>query len=177
MKRIIMLAVLAAVLAPSLSFAGSSIWCIGKTTPREGLCLDNSENLVVKGSVKATGSFVVDGQVAFSSPPVMHASGFNSTLASGVTFYAFVPDSAITLRRVTATIVVAGTGGSGDSWTASTGAVSGLAATSAAAAAAGSVHSSAGSLSLTAGTTVYLRLQSAASPTPTANVSVEYVVQ
>ena len=109
------------------------------------------------------------GTIAFS-----HAHGFNSTLGQNTTFSAFVPTRAITLRRVTATIVVAGIGGAGDRWYCGSDGAQ-ISVITAAGAAAGTVQSSATvTANIAAGTTVYMWLNSAAATTPTGNVSVEY---
>lgn len=139
-------------------------------------------NIVPKSSVSIVGVLeissrvTIGSQVAFSSVPVMHVGGFNSTLGSGATFFAFTPDSAIRLRRITVTIVVSGTGGTGDVWVCGDG-VNQLTVTSAAGARAGSRATATGSASISAGTAVLGRLQSNAVTTPTANLICEYVMQ
>ena len=122
-------------------------------------------------SIEMTG-----GIVAFSSRPIMHAGGFNSTLGTGTTFFSFTPDSAITLRRITATIVVAGNAGTGDIWICGDG-VNRLSVTSSAGLAAGSRVTATGAAEVSAGSEISGRLESDAITTPTANLICEYSIK
>lgn len=151
---------------------------IGVTAPTAKLHM-SSGALSVDGTgaaINTTGQYKVKDMVAFSSVPIMHAGGFNSTLGSGTTFFAFVPDSAVTLRRITATIVVAGIGGTGDTWFCSDGTNS-ISVTTGAEAAAGTVSTATGSAGVAAGVQVNGRLEATGGTSPAANVLCEYSMQ
>jgi len=128
-------------------------------------------------NVNATGSYKIDDEVAFSSVPIGHVSGFNSTLGAGTTFQAFIPDSAITLKRITVTVVSAGVGGTGDIFFCEDGSDNEISVTVAAAAAPGTVTTAVGSSNVAKDQTVNFRMESDAGTTPTVNVSCEYLMQ
>jgi len=137
-----------------------------------------AEKLDVDGNINLTGSLKLDDAVAFSSAPVATLAGYNSTLGAGTTFQAMVPDSAIKLLRMTATVVVAGTGGAGDTFYCGENA-NNISVTVSAEATAGTVTTSkaATPISVAMGATVYQWMESGASPTPTVNVVCEYGYQ
>ena len=136
----------------------------------------NATSSMTTSTMNADASYSIAGETAFSSVPVHHAGGFNSTLGAGTTFYAFIPDSAIRLTRITVTVVVAGIGGSGDQFFCSDG-TNALSVTVAAAALAGTVTSSQGAVLVAAGDTVNYRMESDAGITPTVNIDCQYEIQ
>ena len=128
------------------------------------------------GSIASSSSYLINGQIAFSSRPVMHVSGFNSTLGVGVTFFAFISDSAITMRRLTITIVVAGSGGGGDTFVVTDG-ITPISVTGAADAPAGSTFTNTGMINIPAGISLNARQTTGGASTPTVNLILEYVMQ
>lgn len=108
----------------------------------------------------------------------MTMGGFSSTLGLGTTFFATTPDSAIVLKRITVTVVIAGTGGAGDVYRCQDASGNFISVTSAAGAAAGTVTTATGSANIASGTRVNgLEYSSAAATPPTVNVLCEYFSQ
>lgn len=105
------------------------------------------------------------------------AGGYLPAIAAGVTFYAFTPDCAITLKRVTACITVAGTGGGGDTWRVGSTGVNMLSVVTSAAAGAGTNATATGSINIASGTKVNMWLNGTSNPRPAGNLAVQYQPQ
>ncbi len=137
---------------------------------------------VAVASITATGAgdfsaLLVNSEVAFSSVPVMHISAGNSTLGAGTTFYSTPSlDSAMTLRGVAVTVVVAGIGGSGDQFCCSDG-TNETCVTSPAASVAGTTTEALGLVNVPKGNQIKMRMESDAGTTPTVNLSCAYSMQ
>lgn len=152
----------------------------------EAMRIDSSQRVGIGTTAPATrldmaGTFSFNGVVAMSSAPIAHVSGFTFTLGINTTFQAFIPDSAITLQRITTTVVVAGIGGSGDEFFCDDG-TNAISVTIPAAAVAGTITTVTGPVNVAQGATVNFRQQSAvagdpASTTPVVNVTCEYSMQ
>ena len=136
----------------------------------------NPRNVVLSSGLVVGTTIFISNVVAFSSVPVFHAFGYNSTLGSGTVFSSFVPDSPIALRRITATIIVPSALGSGDRWFCGDG-TNEISILSPNAAVAGTRFSSKDYKEINAGTTVYMRMASGAVTTPTANCQCEYTMR
>lgn len=116
--------------------------------------------------------------VSFSSSPVIFTGGGSfAALSSGTTFASFIPDSAITLRRICMTIAVAGVAGSGDSTYCNNSAGNGISVTSSAAAVAGTTTCSVGKANISYQGQVYCHLESGASTKPLFTFLMEHVMQ
>ena len=125
-----------------------------------------------------TGSLKFDNVVAMSSAPVAHVAGVAlANLASGTTIQAFTPDSAITLRRLTGTTVIAGIAGAGDILRCGTSDASNCQVTMDAAQAAGARDMAVCSIAIALGTEVACWLTSDAATKPAFNFALEYVMQ
>ncbi len=119
------------------------------------------------------------GGIAISSTPVMTVCGplILGTLATGATFLSFVPDSAITLIRLTTTIVGVGIIGGGDAVKCNNAAGSGLTATSSAGAAVGTVTNATGSVAIAYQGTVSCHIDTTATTRPILNACLSYIFQ
>lgn len=120
-----------------------------------------------------------NGAVILSTAPVFNVSGsiIVGTLASGTTFLAFTPDSAITLTRVSCVVEVAGVGGSGDTVKCNNAAGTGVSVTMGAAAAAGTYTTAVGSAAIAYQGAVSCHIDSGATTRPIATCVLEYVMQ
>lgn len=165
------------------SFTFTSAGRVGLGTINPGTLLHmSSGTLTVDGTgaaINTTGSYKINNVVVFSSTPVSFASGSTlaAALASGTTFFGFTPDSAITLRRISATVAVAGTGGSGDVVRCNDASNNGLSVTSASGATAGTVTEASGTANIAVQTRVNCHLDSGAATRPIMNVLLEFVTQ
>lgn len=135
-------------------------------------------NLPAAGVLSAT-SVAVGAGVAFSSAPIGHVSGASivGALASGTTFLTFVPDSAITLKRLNADVVVAGIAGAGDTITCNNAAGTGISVSLSAAATAGTTATATGNANIAYQGQVFCHIESAAATRPVVSVTLEYVGQ
>lgn len=105
-------------------------------------------------------------------------TGFSFTLGAGTTFQAYVPSQGIVLSTISVTVVVAGIGGAGDTYSCDDGAGNSLSVTVPAATAAGVTTSATGSATVPLGNTVSMSLAtSSAVTTPVVNVLCEYLFQ
>lgn len=131
------------------------------------------------GSAQASGGLrSQDYAFSLSSAPIAHVGGgIFISLTAGTTFAAFVPDSAITLRRMTITIIQASVGGGGDTVKCNDSTGNGISATSSNAATAGTVTSTAGTASIAVGATVSCHVESTAVTKPFLIFLMEYVMQ
>lgn len=137
----------------------------------------NSSHTVLS-SVSAAGVFSGDGSglTNLQFPAVFTGSLFVG-LTSGATFQAFIPTKAITLKNAVYTADVASAAGSGDTFTCTDISGNKVSVVSANAAAAGTTTSATGSANISAGTTVYMRIDSAAVTKPQGNFACGYVMQ
>lgn len=146
---------------------------LGTSTPVHKLSVAGGG--LFTSTVTAQGGFFGSGVNISSVVHFAHFSGFSSTLGLGTTFTAMVPDEAVTLKRITATVVVAGVGGAGDTYRCQNSAGTGLSVTVAAAAGAGTVTTATGTAEISSGQTVNgLLLTSAAVTSPVINLVCEY---
>ena len=131
------------------------------------------------GDIDTTGSVLVDNIIAFSSVPVQAFCGgiLAGTLATGTTFLAFTPDSAVTLRRIGFTVGVAGIGGSGDTITCNNSTGTGISLTVAAAAAAGTYTTGSGSANIAYQAAISCHIEGGATTKPIGVACVEYTHQ
>jgi len=144
---------------------------IGNGTPGSPLGVNpSSVAVLVNGLISASNL----PPASSSSATFAHVSGFNSTLGTGSTFYEFIPSQNITLRRITALPVVISSGGAGDRWIASDGTTDFSVTTPSGTFTAASSN---GSVNVSSGTPVFLRMESTALPTATAAVDLEFVAQ
>lgn len=107
---------------------------------------------------------------------LMQVSAFNSTLGSGTTFFAFVPDESIVITKLTSTIIVPGIGGTGDSWICGS-TTSAITLITAADLGAGVIVTTTSIATIPAKQSVYCRMESTASVTPTASIVLQYRMQ
>lgn len=124
---------------------------------------------------------------AFAGLSAMRSSTNNSvnvggsniigSITSGATFYALAPRSNVVLRKICTTIIVAGVIGGGDSVVAALDLTNTLTVTSAAGATAGTVTCASGTLAVTAGSTIFIRMDSTATTRPIVNFNLEYTAQ
>lgn len=132
----------------------------------------------VLASVTASGVFTGNGSGLTNLPSV---GTFNGSLfvglTSGTTFQAFVPTSAITLKNISFNVDVASAGGSGDTLTCGDASGHSLSVVSANGAAAGTITTNTGTVNISAGTIVYMRLDSGAVTKPQGNISCGYTTQ
>ncbi len=126
------------------------------------------------GVVTVGGVAVLTG----STVAISHVSGgsFSTGLSNGTTFQSFVPDAAISLRRLCATVAIAGVGGSGDTIRCNDAAGSGVSATLSAAAAAGTTTCSTGVVAIAYQGQVYCHLDTDAITVPLFNMNLEYTI-
>lgn len=130
----------------------------------------------VNGSSIQAGSIATS---AMATTPVMQASASNALLlTTGTSFYAMVPGSAITLKRLTVAIHTASAVGAGDTWTVGSGGPTNIITVATAnGAAAGTIGTTAGTVSIAAGTTVYMYLTTTATTRPVGTATLEYQLQ
>lgn len=134
----------------------------------------NGANQLVK--LDGSGALpAVDGSNLTGIDKYMNFSGYNGTLGVGTTFYASVPSAAITLTKLSVTIVIDGEGGTtGTTWACGDG-TNNLTVTTGPSAAPGDTVTATGSVSITAGTKVSGWIVSTDQTiTPSANVICEY---
>lgn len=145
---------------------------------------DGSE-VVVDGSggpgllnVKNGGSYKINGLTAFSDVPQFQVGAFSPGLAAGTDFGAFVPNSAITLNRITVTTVIAGAGGATGTTYKCTDGTHEVSVTVAAGAAAGTITTATGTGAVAATTQVDIKITATDEVTiPQANVVCQYQMQ
>lgn len=139
------------------------------------IALTGANGYISTGSSATASGFFGNGSAMTGVVGYANAGGYSSTLGLGSTFFAFVSDENITLKRITATVVVPGAGGAGDTYRCQNSAGAGISVTVSAAAAAGSVTTATGTQAITSGSTVNgLLLTSSATTTPVVNVICEY---
>lgn len=113
-----------------------------------------------------------------STATIANVSGgsFSTGLSNGTTFQSFIPDAAISLRRVCATVAIAGVGGSGDTIRCNNAAGDGISVTLGAAAAAGTTACATGTAAIAYQAQVFCHLDTGAVTMPLFNMNLEYVI-
>lgn len=134
----------------------------------------------ITAAILAPASLTVGTGVLFSSAPIGHVSGVSvvGALTSGTTFMTFTPDAPITLRRISADVIVAGVAGTGDTITCNNSAgTSTISVTLSAAATAGTTATAQGSANIAYQAQVFCHIESGAATRPVVAIALEYIGQ
>jgi len=126
--------------------------------------------------INAQERYTLGDEVLFSSAPIMHVSGYNSTLGTGSTYQFFIPDSDISLRRINVTVVIPGNQNKAVTYRCSDG-TNELSVGGAANAPAGTTYTAVGNVNISEGAAVSFSFNTNSAKTPTVNQNCEYVVQ